>query len=220
MRPLRSCMRYIVVSLPFLFLWQSVKGAGWEQSDPEAVRAFESGNLARVKQVLNDPQRKYIEEKIYILADAYGRTIESGSIPVLEYLDSRGWFSRLQQSWAPNSNWMVQVAAGAGKNDVIDYLVLKHVDLMAADSNTGYTAMHTAVSFGQAQTVQHLCDLGVRADVRSTEGKTALELAEYELKTGQMDSPEATTKYKESLRQIIVDLKSEGPGGCVAKKSK
>src|SRR5262245_54284475 len=70
---------------------QIVVAANFQQANPEAARALKSGNLEAVRQFLADPrQLESIESNIYVLQDVYGMAVESGSVPLLRYLDSRG----------------------------------------------------------------------------------------------------------------------------------
>jgi hypothetical protein len=68
------------------------------------------------------------------------------------------------------------------------------------------------------RTVKHLCELGLRPDARNREGKTVLELAEYNLRVSSKGGPAETAKYKESLRQIVGYLKEKGADGCMASR--
>jgi hypothetical protein len=207
--------RTFLCLLIFALCSEGAHGASWEQSDPRAARAFGSGNLEQVKRIFADPDRaRGMETNIPVLLDAYAKAVESGSVPLLEYLDTRGWLARLREADEENATLILAIAAMNGHNGVIDYLASQHVDIHAINKELGYTAMHAAVSSGRLQTVQHLCELGLDPGIRSREGKTVLELAEYSFRVSSRGGPEETAIYKESLRRIVEYLKDKGPDGC------
>lgn len=220
MRFARLSLR-MLAAMPFLlFCGQGALAAALAQSDTELVAALGSGNVELVERILADPKRSEpIERSIYVLRDAYALAVESGSVPLLKYLESRGWLDKLKESGSDSVNEMVQVSAMAGRNDVIDYLAAQHVDITAADRELGRTALHSAASSGRVETVRHLCELGLRPDAKTRDGKTALELGERALQRTSRGGPEETAMYKESLRQIVAYLEEKEPDGCVAKKN-
>lgn len=108
--------------------------AGFEQSDGEAARAIKTGNVADIKRIFADPKRVGpIESNIFVLQDVYMLAVGSGSVPLLQYLDSRSWLARLKA--APNIDMgsIVLVAAMQGRIAVLDYLASQKVSLAVAD---------------------------------------------------------------------------------------
>lgn len=211
----KSRFKTLVGLLLFSLVCQELRGASWEQSDPQAAKAFGSGNVEQVKRILADPKRiQMIETNIFVLQDAYTKAVESGSVSLLKYLDTKGWLARLRDADKENATLILTIAAMTGSNGVIDYLDSQHVDLYAADSQLGYTAMHAATASGRFQTVQHLCELGLNPSIKDRSGKTVLELAEHALSVTSRGGPKETAKYKESLRQIVAYLNEKGPDGC------
>lgn len=76
----------------------------------------------------------------------------------------------------PSGQTMLHLAAFLGFSNVVQFLLVHHIDVDARDKN-GYTALHFAVLKDSTTCARLLIDAGAALDIVNASGKTAAEIA-------------------------------------------
>jgi len=208
-----SCISEIVALLLLLLLPVQGLSAGWETTNPKDVKAFETGDLPAVKQIL--VKDNYIERDPSLLIFALQKAISSGKVEMIRYLKSRGWLEQCRKEKC----YPIHLAATYGAVDVIKLLIAEGFDVKEitdpASPYGGETPLHYAARFGHPDAVKFLCEQGVDAGARNKRNRTALDesLRRSALRTLVGGDPQKEAKARADTIEATDYLNTHRCGG-------
>jgi hypothetical protein len=196
-----------------------VRGAGWEDTAPGAVEAFEKGDLEAVKETLRlNNYYNYgadMESTPPVKIQALHYAVTSGNVELVKYLASLGWLEECRK-WK-NYCHPIHSAAGRGRIRVIKYLMSVGFDPGAVGGEWGETGLHSAARHGQYETVKLLCEAGADPTIESRleTGFTPLRIAKAGFGTRSLDpDPRKDARVRANLKKVVDYLES---GQCKKK---
>ena len=181
----------------------------------EEGQAFETGNLKRVKEILEKDNIFTHPRETLLLLQALELGIRSGNLELVKYLALKGWLTTCKN----NQNDCFPIHHASSKTSeksipIIEFLIDNGFNPNIA-TNYGMTTLHYAAQRGDITLVQYLCDIGVDADIKNSYSETVAQIAERYVNAvdSSLDSKENEHR-RNKLRNVINYLKS---GKCIKK---
>jgi hypothetical protein len=157
----------LVASLGLITLSYCAVAASWEQTAPNDVKAFRTGDLKTVMRLI-EKKGLYTEfdQNVFMTA------IESGNVQLISYLKSRGWLKACREE----SCFPLHKATSSGKLELVKFFMSEGFDPNAT-IYMRQNALHSAASAGELEVVTYLCVHGADNRAKDEAGRTPFDIA-------------------------------------------
>jgi len=185
--------------------------ASWEDARPKEARAFRTGNLKEVKQIVERYGEPFHGPD---LATALDFAASSGNVEVMKYLKSRGWLERCRKQQADPCLPLHAAADEGAGTSMLGFLIAEGFSVNERGPLL-MSPMIMAAEKGHLEAVKYLCEAGADPNAKNQEGTNALQLASTHLGAVSLHSdPKESAKIKANIRKVIQYLES---GQCKKK---
>lgn len=184
------------------------RGAGWEDTNPEEVAAFESGNLPAIKRIIKENDN--YKNSRNILTSAFALTVGSGKPDAIEHLIEIGWLT----SYREETDYpIILFAAQHGKVPVIELLLKNGEDPNARDrfADGGNTPLHLAAAGGRLEAVKYLLEFGASPAVKNNSGRNPLENLVYQHQLSLRNGSQMPPEFVADRMKVIQLLEQHTP---------
>ena len=174
----------------------------------EEARAFKTGNLKKVKRLIE--QDEYFKDaKPITVVEALYFAIDSGNLDLIKYLASRGWLGICRKEPLCAPIYKASYYKLSRSKPIIEFFISQEFNPIEANTY-GATSLHAAVKYSaDIDLVRYLCEIGVEESARDHYYKrTALEMAVNELNSGYSASPEELARRRVKYQKIVAYLES------------
>ena len=202
--------KFIKVSLVigFFIYYGSLHAVGLDST--EEGHAFETGNLKRVKEILEKDNIFTHPRETLLLIQALELGVRSGNLELVKYLDSKGWLTTCKNN---QTNCFPIHYVSSQKSiesmPLVKFFIDKGFSPNIVDKYS-MTTLHLAAKTGKFELVRYLCNIGVDEKIKNSTNETALEIAKRYFSRGKLSS---NSKEKQriylGLKNIIEFLELE-----------